>query len=80
MMMTMMMGETVKVMAVTDEQWLQIDIGPATLVTGMITKGRGDTGRKHWITRFRLSYSNNTEQWTYYKDATHLQPKASRVD
>jgi len=63
-------------MSVTDDQWLQLDIGPATLVTGMITRGRGDTGRKHWITRFRLSYSNNSDQWTYYKDAAHLQPKA----
>jgi lactadherin len=57
------------------EQWLQFDIGPPTLVTGMVTRGRGDSGRKHWITRFRLSYSNDSVNWTFYKDATHLEPK-----
>jgi len=64
-------------MAVTDEQWLQLDIGPPTLITGMVTRGRGDTGRKHWVTRFRLSYSNNSQHWIFYKDATHLQPKVT---
>ncbi|KAK2183079.1 hypothetical protein NP493_324g03010 [Ridgeia piscesae] len=56
-------------------QWLQFDVGPPTLVTGLVTKGRGDTKRKHWVTRFRLSYSNDTTTWLYYKDATHLDPK-----
>ena len=64
-------------MAVTDEQWLQFDIGPPTLVTGMVTRGRGDAGRKHWVTRFRLSYGNDSQQWIFYKDAAHLQPKVS---
>jgi lactadherin len=56
-------------------QWLQFDIGPPTLVTGLITKGRGDTGKKHWVTRYRLSYSNDSQVWYYYKDASHLDPK-----
>jgi len=60
-----------------DEQWLQLDIGPPTLITGMVTRGRGDTGRKHWVTRFRLSYSNDSQHWSFYKDATHLQPKVT---
>ena len=58
-------------------QWLQFDIGPPTLVTGLITKGRGDTGKKHWVTRYRLSYSNDSQIWYYYKDASHLDPKVS---
>ena len=56
-------------------QWLQFDIGPPTLVTGLITKGRGDTGKKNWVTRYRLSYSNDSQIWYYYKDASHLDPK-----
>lgn len=57
-------------------QWLQFDIGPPTLVTGVVTRGRGDGRRKHWVTRFRLSYSNNTDgPWLYYKDAPHLHNK-----
>ena len=60
----------------TADQWLQFDIGPATLVTGVVTRGRGDGRRKHWVTRFRLSYTNDTTGvWVYYKDANHLDAK-----
>ena len=63
----------------TANQWLQFDIGPPTLVTGVVTRGRGDGRRKHWVTRFRLSYSNSTDgQWHYYKDASHLDAKVAR--
>jgi lactadherin len=50
------------------EQWLQFDIGPPTLVTGLVTKGRGDGPKKHWVTKFRVSYSNDTHVWHYYKE------------
>jgi lactadherin len=56
-------------------QWLQFDVGPATLVTGLVTKGRGDGGKKHWVTRFRLSYSNDSNVWYFYKEASHLDIK-----
>jgi len=60
----------------TGNQWLQFDIGPPTLVTGVVTRGRGDGRRKHWVTRFRLAYSNSTDgPWLYYKDAPHLHYK-----
>ncbi|XP_041365441.1 lactadherin-like isoform X2 [Gigantopelta aegis] len=58
-----------------DKQWLQVDVGPPTLVTGVLTKGRADTRRKHWVERFRVSYSNDTRLWYFYKDADHLDPK-----
>ena len=50
------------------EQWLQFDIGPPTLVTGVVTKGRGDGRKKHWVTEYRLSYSNDSRLWHFYKD------------
>ena len=56
----------------TAHQWLQFDVGPATLITGVVTKGRGDGHRKHWVTKFRLSYSNDSETWHFYKNAAHL--------
>jgi hypothetical protein len=52
-----------------------MDIGPPTLVTGVITKGRADTRKKHWVKRFKISYSNDTNVWYFYKDAHHLDPK-----
>ncbi|KAL8624788.1 hypothetical protein ACOMHN_002481 [Nucella lapillus] len=59
-----------------DSQWLQVDVGPPTLVTGVVTKGRGDTRRKHWVERFKIAYSNDTRVWYFYKDAHHLDPKS----
>ncbi|CAH1785822.1 unnamed protein product [Owenia fusiformis] len=58
-----------------ENQWLQFDVGPPTLVTGVTTKGRGDTNRKHWVTKFRLSYSNDSRVWFFYKDDNRLNPK-----
>lgn len=56
-------------------QWLQVDLGPATRVTGVATKGRGDARRKHWTTAYLLSYSNDSLRWHHYKDDNHLDPK-----
>jgi len=61
--------------SVTANQWLQLDVGPATLITGLVTRGRGDGRRKHWVTKFRLSYSNDSQTWHFYKDAAHLHIK-----
>lgn len=62
---------------ISDAQWLQLDIGPPTLVTGVITKGRGDSKRSHWVKRFMVSYSNDSTTWFKYQDAHHLDPKVS---
>jgi len=59
-------------------QWLQFDIGPPSLVTGVITRGRGDSSKRQWVTRYQLAYSNhsNTDsKWIFYNDASHLDPK-----
>ncbi|KAK3101914.1 hypothetical protein FSP39_007317 [Pinctada imbricata] len=58
-----------------DQQWLQVDVGPPTLITGIITKGRGDSRKKHWVTRFKISYSNDTQVWYQYKDAHMAEPR-----
>jgi len=57
------------------DQWLQFDVGPASLVTGVVTRGRGDTGKRQWVTRYKLAYSNDTSDWVFYNDASHLEPK-----
>jgi lactadherin len=56
-------------------QWLEIDIGHPTVITGLVTKGRGDSPRNHWVTKYKVSYSNDTAIWTFFKDANHLEPK-----
>ncbi|XP_047485635.1 lactadherin-like [Penaeus chinensis] len=58
-----------------EHQWLQWDLGPPHLVTGVITRGRGDKGRKHWIQAYTLTYSNDSKVWFTYKDGNHLDTK-----
>jgi len=58
-------------------QWLQIDVGPPTLITGLVTKGRGDGRQNQWVVRYRLSYSNDSHVWYFYKDSSHVEVKAS---
>lgn len=64
----------------TGNQWLQLDIGPPTLITAVVTKGRGDTGRKQWITNYRISYSNDSIDWTFYTDSLNLEKKVKVYD
>lgn len=58
-----------------ENQWLQVDIGPPTLITGLVTKGRGDTGRKQWVSRYKMSYSNDSVNWSFYRDSLSLEAK-----
>ena len=64
--------------AFSADQWLQLDLGPATLINGIVTRGRGD--KKNWVTSYSLSYSNDTKIWFYYKDANHLEAKVDIIE
>lgn len=67
-------------MSFTEGQWLQLDIGPPTLITAVVTKGRGDTGRKTWVTSYTVSYSNNTADWTVYKEKRRTDNKVYKLN
>ena len=60
---------------ISDHQWLQFDLGPATQVTGMVTRGQGD--RKRFVTSYTMAYSNDSVTWHEYKDSNHLEAKVS---
>ena len=48
-------------------QWLQVNLGShITRVTGVATQGREDSDE--WVTKYKLQYSNETEQFQYYKE------------
>jgi len=61
-----------------DNQWLQFDVGPPTLVTGLVTKGRGELGKRQWVSRFRVSHSNDTTLWYFYKDSVNQEIKVEK--
>jgi hypothetical protein len=63
----------------SEDQWLEIDIAHPTLVTALVTKGKGDTFRDHWVTKYKVAFSNDSVLWSYYKDANHLEPKVKYI-
>lgn len=50
----------------SDSEWLQIDLGVAAKISGVIVQGR--SGRREWVTKFMISYSNDAFQWQYITD------------
>ncbi|ESN98516.1 hypothetical protein HELRODRAFT_84604, partial [Helobdella robusta] len=58
-----------------DDQWLQFDIGPPTLISGLVTLGKGDTLKNHWVTRYHVSYSNDSALWYYYIEGINSEIK-----
>merc|ERR1711997_228368 len=50
---------------ISDHEWLQFDLGPPTMITGLITRGQGD--KKRYVTSYTMSYSNDTSNWHFYK-------------
>ncbi|XP_023210140.1 EGF-like repeat and discoidin I-like domain-containing protein 3 [Centruroides sculpturatus] len=60
-------------------QWLQVDLGPPTMVTGIVTKGRADSRRKQWVTSYTLSYSNNSVVWYLYKEDSSNNPQITEL-
>ena len=69
------LSKRVRLLLTAANQWLQIDVGPPTLITGVVTKGRGDGRRNQWVVRYRVSYSNDSHVWYFYKDSSHVEVK-----
>ncbi|XP_072022195.1 uncharacterized protein [Amphiura filiformis] len=44
-----------------DDQWIQVDLGTPTLVSGIITQGRDGTDQ--WVTMFTVEYSKDCITW-----------------
>ncbi|CAF0938475.1 unnamed protein product [Adineta steineri] len=57
------------------DQWLEFDLGHPSTVTSLITKGRRDTSQEQWVTKYRVSFSNDSRLWVYYKDKLQSEPK-----
>lgn len=62
-------------MLVEHDQWLEFDLGHPSTVTSLITKGRGDMNQDQWVTKYKVSFSNDTRLWLYYKDKLQIEPK-----
>ena len=55
-------------------QWLQIDLGnQQTKVTGVATQGRN--GQNQWVTKYRLQYGEDGEDFQYYREQRQSEDK-----
>ena len=41
------------------KQWLQVDLGSYTIVTGVATQGRNAPRIREWVTKYSLQYSTD---------------------
>ncbi|XP_072292232.1 lactadherin-like isoform X2 [Eucyclogobius newberryi] len=49
-------------------QWIQVDLGSSKKLTGIITQGAKDFGHIQFVTEFKVSCSQNGEEWTTVQD------------
>ena len=47
-------------------EWLLVDLGVASEVSGIVTQGRGDVTQ--WVTHFMVSYSLDAYKWEFARD------------
>ena len=47
-------------------EWLLVDLGVASTISGVVTQGRGNV--KEWITHFMISYSLDAYKWEFARD------------
>ena len=50
------------------KQWLQVDLGRYTSVTGIATQGRNVNWHNDWVTKYRLQYSTDGVNFHFYKE------------
>ena len=53
-------------------QWLQVDLGAATEVTGIQIQGRQEADQ--WVTSFKISYSSDGTTYTPYQNSKVWKP------
>lgn len=56
-------------------QWIQVDLGSYTRVTGIATQGRGIAYYHQRVTNYKLEYSDDGLTFHYYKVPGESSPK-----
>ena len=56
-------------------QWLQVDLGSHTIVTGVATQGRNSTNWRQWIKTFTLQFSFDGVIFQLYKEPGKMSAK-----
>ena len=48
------------------KQWLQVDLGSYTIVTGVATQGRNAPRLQQWVTKYRLQHGTDGVNFHFY--------------
>jgi hypothetical protein len=51
-----------------NNQWIQVDLGFITAVTGVATQGRCDPRHPQWTTSYMVSYSTDAHYWKFCEE------------
>lgn len=52
-----------------DNQWLQVDLGAQyAKVTGLATQGRNSSTYPQWVTKYKLQYGDDGEEFQFYSE------------
>ena len=60
-------------------QWIQVAFGETVHVTGVMIQGRG-AGSEHYVTKFKVLYSDDSVNWNYVQTADNQSDKVSHND
>ena len=58
-------------------QWIQVNLMVPTWVTGIKIQGREDSNQ--WVTKYKVEYSSNGQNWTYVQSKGDHEGKVSQT-
>ena len=59
------------------DQWLQVDLGSYTKVSRVATQGKN--GYDQWVTKYKIQYSNDGQNFLVYKEPGNSLPKVTAI-
>ena len=51
-----------------ENEWILVDLGVQSEVSGMMTQGRDKKGSQSWVTHYHVSYSEDAYRWDWARD------------
>ena len=60
----------------TTNEWLQVDLGVSTAVTGLVLQGRDlNNNNLQCVTKYRVQYSDDATVWVWIREANQQDAK-----
>ena len=59
-------------------KWIQVDLSIITIVSGIISQGRGRAGNIQWTTKYKVQRSDNAALWMWMMNVNQQDAMVSR--